>query len=193
MFTSENSPYFRFYAVAMSGGLPTLYGRVVVQDVQLDRALFSVSATTEKSPKLKPYPSWEAHKLRQNNGVSKIANVFRLNVDVCDRLWLVDQGLVDILGKREVLYGTKIQAYDLNTDRLLLEYTIPTSLLKENAFLANIIVDVTNDNCNNAFAYIPDLGTNALIVYSLAANDAWRVTHHYFHFDPLSGDYNIGK
>lgn len=142
---------------------------------------------------MKAYPNWEAHKLREDNGVSKIANVFRLHVDACDRLWLIDTGLIDILGKREVLYGPKIQAYDLHTDKLLIEFSIPTHLLKENNFLANIIVDVTKDTCNNAFAYVPDLGSNALIVYSLAANEAWRVTHHYFHFDPVWGDYNVGK
>lgn len=54
------------------------------------------------------------------------------------------------------------------------------------------VVDATSDKCNQAFAYIPDLAGNALVVYSLANNDSWRIRHHYFHFDPLKGDLSIG-
>lgn len=153
---------------------------------------YFVSATTEKSPKLKPYPNWEAQNYRENNGAGKIASVFRLNVDVCDRLWLLDTGIVNLLGQAEVLYGPKIQAYNLTNDQLLFEYPLSKDLLKDNSFLGNIIADVAG-SCENTYAYVPDLGSNALIVYSLATNRAWRVTHHYFHFDPTQGDYNIGE
>lgn len=53
-------------------------------------------------------------------------------------------------------------------------------------------MDVTKDTCEDAYAYIPDLGGYALVVYSLAKNDSWRIKHNYFHFDPLNGEYNIG-
>lgn len=53
------------------------------------------------------------------------------------------------------------------------------------------IVDTSATNCDNAFAYIPDLGSYAVVVYSLKDNKSWRVKHHYFHFDPLSGNYNV--
>lgn len=55
------------------------------------------------------------------------------------------------------------------------------------------IVDVSKQNdCNNAYAYIPDLGAYGLIVYSFQENKSWRVKHNFFHFDPLNGDYNVG-
>lgn len=54
------------------------------------------------------------------------------------------------------------------------------------------IVDVDPSDCENAYAYLPDLGSYALIVYSFKENKAWRVTHHYFHFDPLQGNYTVG-
>lgn len=31
-----------------------------------------------------------------------------------------------------------------------------------------------------------------MVVYSLKDNDSWRVKHHYFHFDPLAGEYLVG-
>lgn len=52
---------------------------------------------------LKPYPSLEANfmpdsakELPSNNS---IISVFRVDVDACDRLWVMDTGLADILGK----------------------------------------------------------------------------------------------
>lgn len=53
-------------------------------------------------------------------------------------------------------------------------------------------VDVLPGQCENAFAYIPDLGAYSVVVYSLKDNKAWRVKHNFFHFDPLQGDYNVG-
>lgn len=52
---------------------------------------------------LKPYPSFEdnfvpdtATELPSN---SSIISVFRVAIDNCDRLWMVDSGLADILGE----------------------------------------------------------------------------------------------
>lgn len=54
------------------------------------------------------------------------------------------------------------------------------------------IVDVQKNDCENAHAYIPDLGAYGVVVYSFKNNKSWRATHNYFHFDPLNGDYNVG-
>lgn len=142
--------------------------------------------TTSKSPKLKPYPDWQTHQDK------KIISVFRLNVDVCDRLWLVDQGLNDILGKREEQRKPTVQVYDLHTDTQVKEYFIPDGVLKPDAFLANIIVETSKENCNEAIAYMADLAANSILVYSLKNDESWLVTHHFFSFDPLCGNYNIG-
>lgn len=56
--------------------------------------------------------------------------------------------------------------------------------------LASITVD-TARGCSNAFAYVPDLTTYGLIVYSLRDNRSWRVTHNYFHLNPLAGNLRI--
>lgn len=156
--------------------------------------LLIIFLAPDKSPKLKPYPNWEAHKLRENNnGVPTITSVYRLNVDVCDRLWLLDTGLVGALDIKEQLYDPKIQVYDLNTDQLVLEYTLPKHVIKENSLLVNIIADVNENNCDGAFAYVADLGPSALIVFDMLLRESYRVTHPFFHFDPLHCDYNVGK
>lgn len=53
------------------------------------------------------------------------------------------------------------------------------------------IVDATADKCDKAFAYLPNIQDNSIIVYSFAENDSWKVTHNYFSFEPLEGDLTI--
>lgn len=147
--------------------------------------------TNNKSPAFIPYPSWEANRIHDGSNETKIISTFRIRADECDRLWVIDTGLADILGKPEQITPPKILIYDLKTDKLLKQYEIKKEHIKEDSFFANIIVDVTPETCDKAFAYIPDLGSYALIVYSLEDDDSYRVKHHYFYFDPLSGNYNV--
>lgn len=46
--------------------------------------------------------------------------------------------------------------------------------------------------CNDAFAYLPDLGAYAVIVYDFKNNRSYRVKHNYFYFNPTKGDFNVG-
>ncbi|KAH8325029.1 hypothetical protein KR074_002435 [Drosophila pseudoananassae] len=173
--------------------------------------------STEKSPKLHPYPSWEANKLpidvkpqdqktpsggrldadkAQDAGVqlknnSTIISTFRIQVDVCDRLWVLDTGLADILGSPKQITPNSILVFDLKTDTLLRRFTIPADQTKEDTFFANIIVDSDRSECQDSFAYIPDLGAYGVIVYSLRNDKSYRVKHNFFHFDPLQGDFNV--
>lgn len=147
-----------------------------------------------ESPNLKPYPDWEFNNVTghtPDSNETKIVNVFRIRVDNCDRLWVVDCGLDDIIGDTKVLSTPKILVFDLNTDKLLRSYKINKSDIKENSFFANIVVDADKGKCDESFAYMPDLGSYGLLVYDWAKDEAWRVEHHYFHFDPVWGDYNI--
>lgn len=148
-------------------------------------------AKDNKSPNLKPYPNYELNNIHKENGTS-IVSVFRLNVDVCDRLWLVDTGLADILGEPKQISTPRIVVIDLKTDKIIKEHTIDKGDITENSFFANILVDTTPNTCDKSFAYIPDLGGFQMIVYDMEHDDSYKVKHHYFYFDPLSGNYNVG-
>lgn len=56
----------------------------------------------------------------------------------------------------------------------------------------NIVVDL-GVSCEDAFAYAVDPSSNSILVYSLQANDSWRIQHPYFLPDPLRSDYSIGN
>lgn len=167
-----------------------------------------VNITDELTPVLHPYPSWEANQLPESSNAdsatkmegspktlgdnSTIVSTFRVRADECDRLWVMDTGLADILGNPTQHASPSLVIFDLYTDKLIRRHYFPDALLKEDSFFANVIIDAERGDCDNAHAYIPDLGGYQVIVYSFKNDKSWRVKHNFFHFDPLAGDYNIG-
>lgn len=142
------------------------------------------------SPKLRPYPNWEAHKLSHTEGSDppEIVSPFRIRADQCGRLWVLDAGTVDALGDHR-FYPSQLLIYDLHNDALLRRYLIPKDQYSTDSLLANIAVE--DGNCNDSYAYLADLGDPGLIVYSWANQTSWLVKHHYFNIDPMAGNFNI--
>ncbi|KAI4500680.1 hypothetical protein M0802_004272 [Mischocyttarus mexicanus] len=143
---------------------------------------------TQESPILIPYPDFETNNI---NLPDSIVNIFRVRIDECNRLWGVDTGITDIYGNNTVLKPTRIIVIDLKTDKIIRKYTLNDSDQKHNSFIADLIVDVNPDACEDAYAYLSDFSGYGLVVYSWAKNNSWRIEHNYFSFDPLHGDYNI--
>lgn len=197
----------------------------------------------QQSPILIPYPSWETNTIESSGprqpGVAErtgghdnaapatvsnvalknnasIISTFRIRVDECDRLWVMDSGLADILGEPKQIAPPALVIFDLKTDQLIKRYAFTPSDSKTGTFFANVvsrvrrmrrydylyciqnckslsqIVDVQPNDCENAYAYVPDLGAYGVVVYSFKDDKSWRVEHNFFHFDPLNGDYNVG-
>lgn len=146
------------------------------------------------SPALIPYPSFEANRLDSNstNETKPIVSVFRIWADSCDRLWVMDTGVADILGDTKVHSPPRILIYDLKTDKLLKSYAFKDGDTEQHSFFANIIVDSDPKECDKAFAYVPDLGGYGLVSYDFANDKSRRIKHNYFHFDPLAGNMVVG-
>lgn len=128
-----------------------------------------IKISDEKSPVFHPYPSWEANELpadahatesdaeanygggrtdakaaeKGDNILEKnnqtIISTFRIRVDECDRLWVMDSGLADILGSPKQWAPNSIAIFDLRTDKLIRRYVIPEDQVKEDSFIANIV------------------------------------------------------
>lgn len=145
------------------------------------------------SPKLRPYPHWAAHKLSQSPGSDppEIVSPFRIRADQCGRLWVLDTGMADLLGDARVYSPTQLLVYDLHNDALLRRYTIPKEHLATDSVLANIAVE--DDNCDDSYAYLGDLGAAGIVVYSWKTRTSWRIKHHYFNIDPLAGEFNVAN
>ncbi|XP_023022865.2 L-dopachrome tautomerase yellow-f2 [Leptinotarsa decemlineata] len=132
-----------------------------------------------------PYPNWKKNLYPdpQNTG-QNFLSVYRVAVDPCDRLWFVDTGVLELPGNATKVKPPTLVIMDLNTDQVIHTFQIPADSLKPKTSLTSISVDVTENTCGDAYAYITDLGAFGLVVYSLKNNKSWRVNHRYFNPDP---------
>lgn len=148
---------------------------------------------TRNAPFLIPYPDWESHSLSSSefgNLSTRIVSPFRIRADRCDRLWVLDTGIADILGNTTVYYPTTLIVFDLKRNKFLRRFQYPKDQVKDTSFFANIAVD-EGTGCGNAFAYTADLGAFGMVVYSWKKNKSWRVTHNYFLSNPMEGEFNV--
>ncbi|XP_046672145.1 L-dopachrome tautomerase yellow-f2-like [Homalodisca vitripennis] len=130
--------------------------------------------------------------LGENRGwPPKLVSVCRIRADTCDRLWAIDSGTIDLATQPKQISPPKIMVFDLKSDQLLFSYPLKDKTdYNEKSLFPTITVDVTSANCDHAFAYLPDVYNYNLVVYSMQTNDTHTVTHNYFHFDPLAGDFS---
>lgn len=122
-----------------------------------------VKISNEESPVLIPYPNWEANTIESDGSTaqasaagrtnapkatvvdgnladnSSIISTFRVRVDECDRLWVMDTGLADILGSPKQIAPPALVIFDLNTDKLIRRYTFQPSDIKSETFFANVV------------------------------------------------------
>lgn len=93
----------------------------------------------EESPKLTPYPSWEASSLLQNPLDSTVVSTYRVQVDECDRLWVIDNGVDNLLEQPKSIVPPAIVIFDLNRHTLIRRFVLPENQLKNDTFLPNIV------------------------------------------------------
>lgn len=120
-------------------------------------------SSAEESPILTPYPNWDANTIESDGTQtpehvggradapkaqvvdgpladnSSIISTFRIRVDECDRLWVMDTGLADILGNPKQIAQPALVIFDLNTDKLIRRYTFQPSDIKDGTFFANVV------------------------------------------------------
>lgn len=101
----------------------------------------SLSANNKTAP-LTPYPDWKANSIPEGENKPEpntVISTFRLDVDACDRLWVMDTGLADILGNPKQISPPALVVFDLKTDQLLRRYEFKAGDQKEDSFFANIV------------------------------------------------------
>lgn len=140
------------------------------------------------SPLLRPYPSWEWHR---GVGCEGLTSVYRMAVDPCGRLWVLDSGVVNALTSMRQQCPPQLLVFDLKTDALLWRYTLPSDQVKQDSLFTNVAVDVRDGRCDDAHAYLTDVWGFAIVVYSWRRDRSWRVSHPFFYPDPLAARYDL--
>uniref|UniRef100_A0A8D8MGP4 Protein yellow n=4 Tax=Cacopsylla melanoneura TaxID=428564 RepID=A0A8D8MGP4_9HEMI len=138
-----------------------------------------------ESPILAPYPNWSYF---DDSNCNSMISVFRLSVDKCNRLWVMDTGVTDIITSIQQLCPPKILVFDLTTNTLIRRYILPTAQVFEGSLFSNIATELVED-CDHAFAYVNDVFRYGLIVYDFFKNTSYRLTHPYMYPEPLQSTY----
>lgn len=121
----------------------------------------------------------------KGNEAPDIISPFRIRADSCDRLWVIDSGFTSLL-EGKIGGKPRLLIFDLKTDELIKNYTIPDDqYIPGRALFCNIVVE--ENNCSDSFAYLSDLSHPAMVVYSLENDRSWIVEHNFFALDPLAG------
>lgn len=120
-----------------------------------------------------------------------LTSVFRVQVDECDRLWVLDSGKVDVAKGGKAVCPPAIFVFDLTTDTAIRKYVIPEDQVKEESLYTNIVVDIRNEDCGSAIAYASDVFRYGLLVYDFSKDSSFRIQHHLFFPDPLAAKYNV--
>uniref|UniRef100_A0A0K8VAP2 Protein yellow n=1 Tax=Bactrocera latifrons TaxID=174628 RepID=A0A0K8VAP2_BACLA len=146
-----------------------------------------------ESPILRSYPDWSytvSGRSSFNCSDSYLVSVYRMRIDSCNRLWILDAGVSRTFEDSEQTCQPKILVFDLNTDQVVRRIDIPGDVLRNQSILVNLIIDETTSisgTCDDVFVYIADTVKPAIIVYDGARDMMWRLSHPAMWPDPDLG------
>ncbi|KAL3274487.1 hypothetical protein HHI36_015870 [Cryptolaemus montrouzieri] len=146
------------------------------------------------SPVLQVYPDWSFHSAGRGNvsSCSELVSVYRIRQDSCNRLWVLDSGIMTSLEDFRVVCPPKIIIFDLKTDRIVRTVVFPRQVLRPNSLLTNLVIDESvQGSCDSAFAYISDTASPGLVIYNSMQDTAWRLIHPSMYPDPNFSDHTI--
>ncbi|XP_066592037.1 uncharacterized protein [Prorops nasuta] len=137
-------------------------------------------------PLLRPYPDWRWTKKGDCNGLT---NVYRVSIDRCNRLWVLDNGSID--GKQ--ICPAQLLSFDLFNDKLLERIKIPHSISHspENgqSLLVTPVVEAIGPNCQKTYVYMADVTGGGLVIYG--DNKLWRLESEQYKFKPQHVNFTI--
>ncbi|XP_049547822.1 L-dopachrome tautomerase yellow-f2-like [Anopheles darlingi] len=146
-----------------------------------------------RSPPLFAYPSHSVNQLQPGyrSDLNRLVSVYRTRVDACERLWFIDTGTLNYPDNPVRVQDPQLWIIDLRHDRVVHRYLIPDSIVFGDVGMVSLTVDVESTDCARAYAYIPDLVSNAIYVYSLQDDDMWVFSHSSFAYDPSRSQFHV--
>lgn len=120
-----------------------------------------------------------------------MTSVFRVNIDSCGRLWVLDSGQIDLQDSPKQICPPSIFVFDLQTDTLVARYIIPKRFVLQDSLYSNIIVDTQNEDCSDLHAYIADTWRFGLLVFRQSDESFWRFSNPVFYPDPLAANLTL--
>ncbi|XP_020300265.1 protein yellow [Pseudomyrmex gracilis] len=147
------------------------------------------------NPQLQAYPSWDWHNAGKGEiNCTKLISVYRTRLDRCDRLWVVDAGVMTSIDDFMPVCSPKLVVFDLKTDQVVRHITFPREVLRPNTLLTNVIIDESSaKTCDDVFLYMTDTLGPGILVFDGNRNRSWRVVHSSMYPNPDQAMYKIGS
>lgn len=182
-------------------GIEIAWDRVFVSTPRLRAGVpatlsfFSRRAPLGSSPQLQAYPSWDWHGAGKGEiNCTKLISVYRTRLDSCDRLWVVDAGVMTSIDDFMPVCPPKIVVFDLKTNQVVRHVTFPRGVLRPDTLLTNFVIDeVSAKTCDDAFLYITDTLGPGIVVFDGVRDRSWRVVHASMFPNPDEATYKIGS
>ncbi|XP_071554033.1 dopaminechrome tautomerase [Temnothorax nylanderi] len=147
------------------------------------------------SPRLQAYPSWDWHGAgRGEINCSRLISVYRTRLDSCDRLWVVDAGVMTSIDDFMPVCPPKVVVFDLKTDQVVRHVTFPREVLRPDSLLTNVVIDeVSAKTCDDVFLYMTDTLGPGILIFDGARDRSWRVVHASMFPNPDQATFKIGS
>ncbi|KAH8417988.1 hypothetical protein KR222_009808 [Zaprionus bogoriensis] len=191
--TRANDPNFYNPQNVLITGIAVSADRIFIATPKLFSGVPSTVSWVSKaqlgdSPVLQAYPDWSfSNTARTNFNCSDLilTSVYRLRIDSCNRLWLLDAGISRSLEDYQITCPPKILVVDLNTDRVVRRIDFPPEVLRGETLFTNMVIDETTaKTCDDVFVYITDTVEPGIIVYDSSKDVTWRLSHPAMYPDP---------
>lgn len=118
-------------------------------------------------------------------------SVFRMNIDHCGVMWVLDSGQIEAFETPRQLCPPTLFAINLSTDTVLARYPIPSEFVLQNSLITNLVVDSRDVRCRDLHVYIADAWRFGLIVFRHEDAVFWRFSHYSFYPEPLLSNYTL--
>ncbi|XP_046748666.1 major royal jelly protein 2-like [Diprion similis] len=140
-------------------------GRVFVTTPRYDGVPASLSLVSnlqgEGGPLLRPYPDWSWH---QKGNCTTITSVWRVAMDECNRLWVMDSGRYG----EDLICDPQILVFDLADDSLVKRIAIPSQYARNpvdgSSQIITIALETRGACCERTWIFMADVEGFGLVV-----------------------------
>ncbi|KAL0841218.1 hypothetical protein ABMA28_014953 [Loxostege sticticalis] len=166
----------------------TQKSRIFVTLPRFDEGRPVTLGTVDDQGRITGYPDYSWHD-NQGQNCEGLTSVFRVAIDQCNRLWVMDAGKI---GDTQYC-PPQLLAFDLDTDRVVYRHIVNASNYIATSLFITPVVDVRGapGDCTDTFVYVADVSGFGLLVVDVANDRSWRVTHRLMFPYPSQGTFTI--
>ncbi|XP_017144704.1 protein yellow [Drosophila miranda] len=145
----------------------------------------------ENGSEIQAYPSYDWHKTHGGD-CDGLTSVYRVHIDACGQMWILDSGEIEFVQH----CAPQVVVIDLATNQLIHRYRLPEDTFKAKVSrFVTILADIQDPPpqgvCKDAYVYMADPTSKAIVVYDVKGNRSWRVENKFTYPDARFGTHTV--